>query len=285
MTNGRSEIRDRLLQFAGAIAKVNGEEKLADFSPGHEKELSRGTLKLAGDEKAPFFCLMVFLSMFAAATQLLQSRNSSSLSQRMARLRLALIFLGLAAWGLTSGTVDAVSFSTVVIDPGHGGFDRGGIRSNIIPEKGVALDVARRLRNYLDDAGFRTVMTRSSDTFVTLDQRVGRANAQRRAIFVSIHFNSAPRRGANGIETFYASARARQLASLIQRYAMKTTSGENRGIKRARFYVLRRSRIPAVLIECGFLTNPQDARRASRAAWRDQLARQIARAIIRYRRS
>jgi N-acetylmuramoyl-L-alanine amidase len=220
-----------------------------------------------------------------SSAKLRRSRNSSNASQPMARFRLALILLALAALGLTRGTVDAVPFSTVVIDPGHGGFDRGGIRSNIIPEKGVALDVARRLRNYLAEAGFRTVMTRSGDTFVTLDHRVGRANAQRRAIFVSIHFNSARRRGANGIETFYASARARKLASLIQRYAMKTTSGENRGIKRAKFYVLRRSRIPAVLIECGFLTNPGDARRASRAAWRDQLARQIARAIIRYRRS
>ena len=199
--------------------------------------------------------------------------------------RFALVFLGLAAWLLPCGNSVAVSFSTVVIDAGHGGFDRGGIRSNIIPEKGVALDVARRLRSYLAEAGFRTVMTRSSDTFVTLDRRVGTANSQRRAIFISIHFNSAPRRGASGIETFYASARAKRLASLIQRNAMKTTSGENRGIKRARFYVLRRSRIPAVLIECGFLTNPQDARRASRAAWRDQLARQIARAIIQYRRS
>jgi N-acetylmuramoyl-L-alanine amidase len=203
----------------------------------------------------------------------------------MLRSRLAVIFLGLAAWVLPCGLLVAASFSTVVIDAGHGGFDRGGIRSNIIPEKGVALDVARRLRSYLADAGFRTVMTRSSDTFVTLDRRVGTANAQRRAIFVSIHFNSARRKGANGIETFYGSSRAKRLASLIQRYAMKTTSGENRGIKRARFYVLRRSRIPAVLIECGFLTNRQDARRASRPAWRDQLARQIARAIIQYRRS
>ena len=203
----------------------------------------------------------------------------------MSRFRLGFVFFGIAAWLLTCRISAAASFSTVVIDPGHGGFDRGGIRSNIIPEKGVALDVARRLRTYLADAGFRTVMTRSGDTFVTLDRRVAIANGQRRAIFVSIHFNSAPRKGADGIETFYASARAKRLASLIQRYAMKTTSGENRGIKRARFYVLRRSRIPAVLIECGFLTNRQDARRASQAAWRDQLARQIARAIIRYRRS
>lgn len=203
----------------------------------------------------------------------------------MSRSRLALVFLGLTAWLLTCAISVAASFSTVVIDAGHGGFDRGGIRANIIPEKGVALDVARRLRTYLADAGLRTIMTRSQDTFVTLDRRVAIANGQRRAIFVSIHFNSAPRRGADGIETFYGSPRAKKLASLIQRYAMKTTSGENRGIKRARFYVLRGSRIPAVLIECGFLTNPQDARRASRPAWRDQLARQIARAIIEYRRS
>jgi N-acetylmuramoyl-L-alanine amidase len=200
----------------------------------------------------------------------------------LSRHTFVFVFLVVAAFALTGRAASAASFSTVVIDPGHGGFDRGGIRSNIIPEKGVALDVARRLRAYLADAGFRTVMTRSSDSFVTLDRRVEIANRQRRAIFISIHFNSAKRRGANGIETFYGSARAKRLASLIQRNAMKTTSGENRGIKKARFYVLRRSRIPAVLIECGFLTNPQDARRASRPAYRDQLARQIAKAIIAY---
>jgi N-acetylmuramoyl-L-alanine amidase len=209
--------------------------------------------------------------------------NFQGSSRGLSPSRLASLFLAIAACALTCSAALAASFSTVVIDPGHGGFDRGGIPSNIIPEKGVALDVARRLRAYLADAGFRTVMTRSSDTFVTLDGRVAIANRQRRAIFVSIHFNAARRKGANGIETFYGSGKAKRLASLIQRYAMKTTSGENRGIKKARFYVLRKSRIPAVLIECGFLTNQQDARRASRPAYRDELARQIARAIIAFR--
>ena len=189
----------------------------------------------------------------------------------------------IAACALSSPWVRGASFSTVVIDAGHGGHDRGGIRSNIIPEKGVALDVARRLRAHLAGAGLRTVMTRSSDKFVSLDRRVSIANAQRRAIFVSIHFNSARRVGASGIETFYGSAKAKRLARLIQRNAMRTTSGENRGIKRARYYVLRKSRMPAVLIECGFLTNPRDARRASSSAYRDRLARQIARAIIEFR--
>jgi N-acetylmuramoyl-L-alanine amidase len=196
--------------------------------------------------------------------------------------RLSLCLL-IAACALAPGVLGA-SFSTVVIDAGHGGFDRGGIPSNIIPEKGVALDVARRLRARLANAGLRTVMTRSRDEFVTLDRRVNIANAQRRAVFVSIHFNSARRRGANGIETFYGSPRAKRLARLIQRNALRTTSGENRGIKRASFYVLRRSRMPAVLIECGFLTNPRDARRASSSEYRERLARQIARAIIEFRR-
>jgi N-acetylmuramoyl-L-alanine amidase len=198
--------------------------------------------------------------------------------------KVASLLLVFASCALISSSVVGASFSTVVIDAGHGGFDRGGIPSAIIPEKGVALDVARRLRAHLTNAGFRTVMTRSSDTFVTLGRRVAVANAQRRAIFVSVHFNAARRAGADGIETFYGSARSRELARLIQRNAMKTTSGENRGIKRAKFYVLRNSRNPAVLIECGFLTNRQDARRASSSEYRDRLARQIAKAIIDYRR-
>jgi N-acetylmuramoyl-L-alanine amidase len=176
------------------------------------------------------------------------------------------------------------SFSTVVIDAGHGGHDPGGIPSNIIPEKGVALDVAKRVRAALADAGLRTVLTRSDDTFVPLATRVAIANAQKRAIFLSIHFNAATRRGANGIETYYGSAGAKPIAALIQRRAVITTPGENRGIKHARYYVLRKTRLPAVLVECGFLTNPDDTRRALRKEWREQIARAIAAAIIEYRR-
>lgn len=176
------------------------------------------------------------------------------------------------------------SFSTVVIDAGHGGHDPGGIPSNIIPEKGVALDVARRLQECLADAGIRTVMTRSSDVFVPLPTRVAIANQQRRAIFVSIHFNAAPRRGASGIETYYGSASSKTLAKMIEQRVTAATSEENRGIKTARYYVLRKTRIPAVLVECGFLTNPGDTRRALQKSYRQCIAGQIARAILAYRR-
>ena len=91
---------------------------------------------------------------------------------------------------------------TVVIDPGHGGHDRGGGPRQKIPEKPYNLDVALRLRNVLNAAGYRTVMTRTGDYFVGLGGRCAIANGQRDAIFVSVHFNSAPREGANGIETY-----------------------------------------------------------------------------------
>lgn len=223
------------------------------------------------------------MSPFVAVNRWADRGATERRSKQSMSSKLVSALLALAACALASAPVFGASFSTVVIDAGHGGHDRGGIPSNIIPEKGVALDVARRLRTYLANAGFRTVMTRSSDVFVSLDRRVAIANSRRRAIFVSIHFNSGRRVGASGIETFYASPRAKKLARLIQRNAMKTTSGENRGTKRANYYVLRKSRILAVLVECGFLTNPQDARRASSSEYRQRLARQIGKAIVEFR--
>jgi N-acetylmuramoyl-L-alanine amidase len=196
---------------------------------------------------------------------------------RLALLVSLILFTVPATW--------ARSFNTVVIDAGHGGFDPGGIPQNLIPEKGVALDVAKRLQEKLEDAGLRTVMTRSSDVFVPLDTRADIANAQSRAIFVSIHFNSATRVGARGVETYYSSSSGIPLARRIQANVMSVAGGENRGIKHANYYVLRKTRTTAVLVECGFLTNPQDAGLALKAAYRDRLATQIAKAIIAYRNS
>jgi N-acetylmuramoyl-L-alanine amidase len=193
-------------------------------------------------------------------------------------LVIAFLLLGVIRFGFAA-------FSTVVIDAGHGGHDAGGIASNIIPEKGVALDVARRVQSALRNAGLRTVMTRSSDVFVPLAERVRIANAQKNAIFVSIHFNSGLRRGACGIETFYTSSKGAVLARSVHQCAMTTTKAENRGVKPAKFYVLRKNKLTSVLVECGFLTNPSDTALARRADYRQRLANQIARGIIQYRRS
>ncbi len=202
----------------------------------------------------------------------------------MARRLFPLLLLFLAGW-CPASPVRAAGFNTVVIDAGHGGHDRGGIPQNIIPEKNVALDVARRVRAILADAGLRTVMTRSSDVFVSLPDRVAISNSHPRAIFVSIHFNSARRVGARGVETFYGSKAGIPLARRIQRNVMRTTNGDDRGIKPARYYVLRKNRNVSVLVECGFLTNPTDAKLASSAVYREKLARAIAGAILEYRNS
>jgi N-acetylmuramoyl-L-alanine amidase len=177
----------------------------------------------------------------------------------------------------------AGSFSTVVIDPGHGGFDRGGIPGQLVPEKMVALDTALRLQKILEHAGLRTVMTRTTDIFVPLPTRTAIANAQRDAIFVSIHYNASRRSRAHGIETYCEDSAGAPLAARIQRDILTQVSAENRGVKRAEYYVLRNCRIPAVLVECGFLTNPSEARLALTPSYRQRVAEQIAAGIVEQR--
>lgn len=173
----------------------------------------------------------------------------------------------------------ASRFTTVVIDAGHGGFDRGGVPGQRVAEKTVALDVAQRLERALDRQGYHTIMTRDQDVFVPLPQRVAIANSYRNAIFVCIHFNAASRRGANGIETYYYSSESAPLAASIHRNLVARTPTENRGVRRRGYYVLRKTRIPAVLVECGFLTNPLEAELAQTAGYRQKLANQIAAGI------
>lgn len=171
-------------------------------------------------------------------------------------------------------------FSTVVIDAGHGGHDRGGIPGQRIAEKTMTLDVARRLQAQLRAAGLRTVMTRNSDDFISLGQRVAIANAQRDAVFVSIHFNSATRRGACGFETYYYNRRAGPLAAALYSRLTRAWPSENRGLRTRGFYVIRRTRIPSALCECGFLTNPGEGALILRAQTRQRIANLLAQAII-----
>ena len=165
---------------------------------------------------------------------------------------------------------------TVVIDAGHGGHDRGGIPGQRVAEKDMNLDVAQRLRNVLSARGYRVVMTRDNDVFVPLGTRVAIANSYRNAIFVCIHFNATGRRGASGIETYFYSRDSLPLASAIHYYVAGGAPSDNRGVRRRGYYVLRRTNIPAVLVECGFLTNPTEAAYAQSASYRQKLAEEIA---------
>jgi N-acetylmuramoyl-L-alanine amidase len=172
------------------------------------------------------------------------------------------------------------TFTTVVVDAGHGGKDNGAFRRYGGAEKNATLDVASRLASKLRESQFRVVMTRSSDVFVELDQRAAISNRQGNAIFVSVHFNDSGRRGIRGFETYYHSPVARNLAYRIQQHLMTLPGAVNRGVKTANFRVLRKAEYPAVLVECGFLSNRKEGAAARSASRRDDLADKIAEAIV-----
>jgi N-acetylmuramoyl-L-alanine amidase len=171
---------------------------------------------------------------------------------------------------------DSGSVTTVVIDAGHGGHDRGGIPGQQVAEKDMTLDVAQRLKRVLAASGYRVVMTRDSDVFVSLGGRVAIANSYPNALFVCIHFNSANRMGAGGIETYFYSRDSLPLASAVHYFVAGGAPSSNRGVRRRGYYVLRKTNIPAVLVECGFLTNPTEAAYAQTASYRQKLADEIA---------
>src|SRR5437588_3912904 len=171
---------------------------------------------------------------------------------------------------------DSGSANTVVIDAGHGGHDRGGIPGQRVAEKDMTLDVAQRLKRVLAASGYRVVMTRDSDVFVSLGGRVAIANSYPNALFVCIHFNSAKRMGAGGIETYFYSRESLPLASAIHYFVAGGPPSSNRGVRRRGYYVLRKTNIPAVLVECGFLTNPTEGQYVQTAAYRQKLAEEIA---------
>src|SRR5437588_12507480 len=204
-------------------------------------------------------------------------RNFCAIRLPVASLLVMLLPCGSSyAAGASRSSERSGSLTTVVIDAGHGGHDRGGIPGQRIAEKDMTLDVAQRLRNVLSTSGYRVVMTRDSDVFVPLPTRVAIANSYRNAIFVCIHFNATQRRGAGGIETYFYSRDSLPLASAIHSYVVGGAPSSNRGVRRRGYYVLRKTNIPAVLVECGFLTNPTEAAYAQTASYRQKLAEEIA---------
>jgi N-acetylmuramoyl-L-alanine amidase len=172
----------------------------------------------------------------------------------------------------------------VVIDPGHGGWDRGGMPGQVLPEKPYTLDTGKRLAEALRADGIKVVLTRNADYYVSLGQRVSIANAYSRynAVFVSIHFNAGLRVGAHGIETYYNNSQGYRLAALIHPRVIQALGTLNRGVRHRGYFVLRRNRLPAVLVECGFLTNPVEAARIVTPGARQNLAKAIAAGIERY---
>jgi N-acetylmuramoyl-L-alanine amidase len=199
--------------------------------------------------------------------------------------------------------------TTVVLDPGHGGHDRGA-SSKFGFEKDFALDVALRARKLLESEGYKVIMTRATDVFIPLDQRPAVANNIPNSIFVSIHFNSSSTNAdARGFEIFSVAPRGAPstndvtprerdlreepgnavdmpsgaLASSVFHALLGHVPMVDRGVKHARFAVLRLCTQPAVLIECGFVSNMAESTLISSTAWRAHVAEAIVDGVANYR--
>jgi N-acetylmuramoyl-L-alanine amidase len=172
----------------------------------------------------------------------------------------------------------------VVLDPGHGGRDPGAVGIGGLQEKTIVLPVSLRVAELLRDAGVQVVMTRSDDRTLDLEPRVDIANRANATIFISIHANaiSLSRPEVNGVETYYYTDAGRTLAQVVHA-AMLAASGMNdRGVKQARFYVLRHTAMPAALLEIGFVTGRDDVPLLRDPVWRENMAQAIARGILQY---
>lgn len=206
----------------------------------------------------------------------------------------------------TSQSVRRHPLRKIVLDPGHGGFDRGAAGSRVI-EKNFSLRLALRTAEILRRCGYTVLLTRNSDRLIPLNSRVAFANTARADIFVSLHCNASTDRRADGIESYCltpagaASTNQKRISAVkcpgnkldpnnfllafeLHRALLNRTRANDRGVRRSRFAVLRDLNMPGALLEVGFLSNPGEETRLSNAAYVEQLARGIAVGIINYHR-
>jgi len=216
---------------------------------------------------------------------------------------------------------------SIIIDAGHGGKDSGAIGLRGLQEKKVVWDITKRLKSILEKEGFKIIVTRDSDEFISLKERTAIASRSNADLFVSIHANSSRVRGVNGVEVFalepnsyskkkgdvliknkrlllskkrmskkdrviddivsdlvltYKRKESEVLAKKIVKQMSKFIKAKNRGQKYSRFYVLRNTLIPAVLVEVGFITNPKEGRLLRTKSYRLKVAHGLARGILSY---
>ena len=203
--------------------------------------------------------------------------------------------------------------AVVVLDPGHGGSDPGASSRRGLVEPRIALDIAKRVRAKLIGEGFRVYLTRDVDRFIDLEARPQLAAARHADLFISIHLNAAQNRDSHGIETYvltcpsYPStsgsngennpknnicypANARDIPNgifgyYLQKNVRAAAQAEDRGVRRARFVVLKDAPCVAALVECGFLSSPTDERLLMTDSHRDTIATGIAKGVIEYGRA
>ena len=174
----------------------------------------------------------------------------------------------------------------IILDPGHGAHDPG-TSQNKVTEKSIVLKVGKLVEAKLKKAGAKVIMTRSNDTFLSLEQRTQFAKNNYAEAFVSIHVNSAVKT-AKGTETFFDSSsnansvESKSLATYIQNNIVKRANMVNRGVKDNRFYVIKNNNVAAVLVELAFLSNADDYKKLTSDAYLEIYAESIYQGLVQY---
>ena len=169
----------------------------------------------------------------------------------------------------------------VVLDPGHGGTDYGAIREGI-NEKDLTTDLTQRVASILKSKGYKVAMTRTEDVYLGLQERCDVTEAENPEIFVSIHINSAVATEPYGIETHYYHEPSKELAEVIQKHLVSEINSKDRGVLKSKFYVINHTDVPAVLVETGFLSNPEERAELITEKRKQATAKAIAEGIIEY---
>lgn len=208
-------------------------------------------------------------------------------------MRIVLFFIALIFISATpaGSLINSPNSPTVVIDVGHGGQDRGAkAGSPYCEEKRIALLTARLVKQYLEQLGYHVVMTRSTDNFISLPKRVEIAKQAHANIFVSVHYNSSRSLEAKGIEVFFFDSKenknrataSKKLADAILSKVIRKTSANSRGVKKGNFYVIRETDMPAVLVEGGFISNPNERALLKSRDYQEKIAQGIADGVDQY---
>ena len=180
----------------------------------------------------------------------------------------------------------------IVIDAGHGGQDMGtqSLAEPKTQEKHLTLTTTLMLNQYLKKLGYQTLLTRAEDFFVPLDLRSAFANSNKASLFVSVHYNSAPSTQAEGVEVYFyqsdkdktRSDKSKQLAEKVLNRVIANTHAKSRGVKHGNFAVIRETKMPAILVEGGFVTNDRELRNLRNPEYLKKIAESIAQGINDY---
>lgn len=177
----------------------------------------------------------------------------------------------------------ALAGKVIVIDPGHGGMDPGAVGiSGRTLEKYNVIWIARDLKALLEKAGAKVIMTREGDNYLSLDARARLANQRGAHIFVSIHNDANLNRQIRGTTTYLYDAASRPLAASVQRELVRALGSNDIGVRQAPFYVIRKTQMPAILVEVGFMTNVNEEKLLVDPSYRLRAARGIYHGIVNY---